>query len=96
MSVFTSTSRYLRFAAAIGSAVDRRGRTVACVMPARIPAEPELGKHRLKQSQRLDQLADHYLGDPTSWWRIAALNDAMTVDQVAEAEFVSIPVGTRT
>ena len=96
MSVFTSSSRYLRYAPAIGSAVDRRGRTVACVMPARIPAEPELGKHRLKQGQRIDHLADHYLGDATTWWRIAALNDATTVDQIAEAEFVSIPVGTKT
>ena len=95
MSVFTSSSRYLRYAPAIGSAVDRRGRTVACVTPAAIPAEAELGKHRLKQGQRIDQLADHYLGDATTWWRIAQLNDAMTVDQIAEAEFVAIPVGTK-
>jgi hypothetical protein len=93
MSVFSASSRYLLFAPDIGSALDRRGQIVACVMPARLPREVELGKHRLKQGQRIDNLADHYLGDATSWWRIASLNDAMTVDQIAEAEFVSIPLG---
>lgn len=93
MAIFNSTSRYLRYAAAIGSAVDRRGRTVACLAPVRIPEGTELGKHRLKEGQRLDHLAEHYLGDATAYWRIAALNDAMTPEQIAEAEFISIPVG---
>jgi hypothetical protein len=91
MSVFQSTSRYLKYAALI-AAVDRRGRTVTCLTPARIPAQVELGKHRLKEEQRLDHLAEHYLADATAYWRIAALNDAMTPDQIAEAEFVAIPV----
>ena len=91
MSVFQGTSRYLKYAALI-TAVDRRGRTVACVTPVRIPAQVELGKHRLKDGQRLDHLAQHYLADPTAYWRIAAFNDAMTADQIGEAEFVAIPV----
>ena len=91
MSVFQGTSRYLKYAGLI-TAVDRRGRTVTCLTPARIPAQVELGKHRLKEEQRLDHLADHYLADATAYWRIAALNDAMTPDQIAEAEFVAIPV----
>ena len=90
MSVFLNTSRYLKYAA-LTSAVDRRGRTVACVTPAHPPAQPELGKHRLKDGQRLDHLAQHYLADSTLYWRIALINDAMTPDQIAEAEFVSIP-----
>jgi hypothetical protein len=91
MSVFLNNSRYIKFAA-LTSAVDRRGRTVACVTPARVPEQAELGKHRLKDGQRLDHLAQHYLADATVYWRIALLNDAMTPDQLAEAEFVSIPV----
>ena len=91
MSVFLNSSRYLKYAA-LGSAVDRRGRTVACVTPARVPAQPELGKHRRKDGQRLDHLAQHYLADATLYWRIALINDAMTPDQLAETEFVSIPV----
>ena len=91
MSVFHSTSRYLKYAA-ITTATDRRGQTVSCLTPAQIPAQVELGKHRLKEEQRLDHLADHYLADATAFWRIAALNDAMTPDQIAEAEFITIPV----
>jgi hypothetical protein len=91
MSIFQSGSRYLKYAL-LGTAVDRRGRTVTCLTPARLPAQVELGKHRLKQEQRLDHLAQHYLADATAYWRIAAMNDAMTADQIAEVEFVSIPV----
>jgi len=91
MSVFKSNSRYLKYAA-LTSATDRRGRVVACLTPARLPAQVELGKHRLKEGQRLDHLAEHYLGDATQFWRIAFQNDAMAPDQIAEAEFVSIPV----
>ena len=91
MSMFLTSSRYLKFAA-LTNAVDRRGRVVACVTPARVPAQAELGKHRLKEGQRLDHLAQHYLGDSTVYWRLALINDAMTTEQLAEAEFVSIPV----
>ncbi|WP_114952497.1 hypothetical protein [Sphingosinicella terrae] len=91
MSVFQANSRYLKFAA-LTSATDRRGRTVACLTPARIPAQLELGKHRLKDGQRLDHLAQHYLNESTAYWRIAALNDAMTPDQIAAAPFIAIPV----
>ena len=91
MSIFSSTSRYLKYAAT-GTAVDRRGRVVACVLPARIPAQAELGKHRRHEEQRLDHLAQHYLEDATAYWRIAVLNGAMTADQIAQAQFISIPV----
>ena len=91
MSVFSNTSRYVTYSTIV-SAVDRRGRTVACLTPARIPPGAELGKHRLKEGQRLDHLAFHYLADATAYWRIAALNDAMTTEQIAEVEFVAIPV----
>ncbi|HEX8511867.1 MAG TPA: hypothetical protein VF688_02030 [Allosphingosinicella sp.] len=90
MSIFSSTSRYLKFAAT-AFATDRRGRTVACVAPAKVPPQVELGKHRRHQEQRLDHLAQHYLDDPTAYWRIAELNGAMTADQIAEAEFLAIP-----
>ena len=91
MSIFASTSRYLKYAAT-GIATDRRGRTVAYVGPARVPPQVELGKHRRHEEQRLDHLAQHYIGDPTAYWRLAELNDAMTADQIAQAAFISIPV----
>lgn len=91
MSTFQSNSRYLKYAA-LTEATDRRGRVVACLTPARLPPQVELGKHRRKDGQRLDHLAEHYLGDATLFWRVAFQNDAMTADQIAAAGFISIPV----
>ena len=91
MSVFGRTSRYVLFAG-MAQATDRKGRLVACVLPARVPTVPNLGLHRRHDGQRLDHIADRYLADPTAFWRIAAHTDAMTVDQVADQPFIAIPV----
>lgn len=90
MSVFDAKSRYVRHAK-LTSALDRRGRTVACVTPAEVPPQVELGRHKLRQGQRLDHLANHYLGDPAGFWRIAELNDAMTAEAALDAPLVRIP-----
>lgn len=90
MSVFDAKSRYVRHAART-SAIDRRGRMVACVSPAEVPAQTELGRHQLRQGQRLDHLAAHYLDDPAGFWRIAELEDAMTVEAALDAPLVRIP-----
>lgn len=46
----------------------------------RIPPPPEsmtrLGVHRVVTGDRLDNLANHYLGDPTLLWRLADANVA--------------------
>lgn len=91
MSVFGPTSRYVLHSA-VTEATDRRGRLVACVLPARIPPAANLGIHRRHDGQRLDHLAERYLSDPTAFWRIARHNDAMTVEQVAEQPFITVPV----
>ena len=90
MSVFDPKSRYVRHARHT-QAVDRRGRVVACVTPAAPPIEPELGLHRLRQGQRLDHLANHYLGDPAGFWRVALANDGMTVEATLARPLVKIP-----
>jgi hypothetical protein len=90
MSIFDAKSRYLRYSA-IAYATDRRGLPVACVTPAAVPPQTEVGRHRLRQGQRLDHLADHYLGDPAGFWRIAELNDAMTAEAALDAPLVRIP-----
>jgi hypothetical protein len=91
MSVFDATSRYVLFAG-LTTATDRKGRVVPCVLPARVPPESNLGIHRRREGQRLDHLANRYMGDPTAFWRIAAHNEAMTVEQIAETDLVPIPV----
>lgn len=90
MSVFDAKSRYVKHASP-ATATDRRGRLVACVTPAVVPAQVELGQHKLRQGQRLDHLANHYLGDPAGFWRIAELNDAMTVESALDTPLVRIP-----
>lgn len=90
MSAFDADSRYARYARLV-TAVDRRGREVACVTPADVPPQTELGRHRHRQDQRLDHLAAHYLGNPTAFWRIAELNDAMTVEAALDQPLVRIP-----
>jgi hypothetical protein len=91
MAVFTRDSRYVLHAT-IGRAVDRRGREVACVTPARIPPTAQLGIHRRRDGQRLDHIAERYLGDAGGFWRIAAHNGALGVEQLADAPLVGIPL----
>jgi hypothetical protein len=91
MAQFDRKSRYVLYAETrLG--VDARGRQVPWVTPARIPAMPILGEHRMKQGQRLDRLAAHYLDDPLGGWKVLHANDAITPEQVVHEPLVSIPV----
>lgn len=90
MSVFDAKSRYVKHAK-VTAAVDRRGRSVACVTPAEVPAQVELGRHRLRQGQRLDHLANHYLGDPAGFWRVAEINGAMTAEAALDTPLIRVP-----
>lgn len=91
MSVFDRSSRYLLYGTVV-QATDRRGRVVSCVTPVQVPPAAHLGIHRRREGQRLDHLADRYLGDATAFWRIAGHNGALTVEQLAETPLVAIPV----
>jgi hypothetical protein len=91
MSIFTAKSRYVRYAR-ITSAIDWRGRMVACLTSAETPQQGELGRHKLREGQRLDHLAAHYLDDPAGFWRIAELNDAMSVESALDTPLVRIPI----
>jgi len=56
------------------------GRMVACVARRFVPP-PErhalLLEHAVVQGDRIDNLADRYLGDALQWWRLADANGAM-------------------
>lgn len=94
MAKFDPKSRYVLHAETrIG--IDARGREVPWVTPARIPDIARLGDHQRKQGQRLDRLAAHYLDDPLGGWKIAHVNDAMTVEAIADTRLVGIPVKAR-
>ncbi len=90
MSRFDRNSRYVRYAR-VYRATDRQGREVQALSPAEIPPGRELGEHLRRDDQRLDHLAAHYLGDPTAFWRIARLNDAMGAELLDERRRLRIP-----
>ena len=90
MSIFDAKSRYLRFSETYHT-VDARGRTVTALRPAQIPARATLGDHLLKDHQRLDHLAGHYLNDPNGFWALADHNRCL-VPPAALARFsIRIP-----
>jgi len=70
---------------------DGRGRTVAAVGPPAIPTMQTLGDHLLRDHQRLDHLAAHYLGDANGFWRIATHNGRLLPDAALAAASVKIP-----
>jgi hypothetical protein len=90
MSTFDRNSRYVKYAK-VYQTTDRRGRPVQALGPAEIPDQRELGEHLRKDGQRLDHLAAHYLDDPTAFWRIAKINDAMSADVLIDRRRIRIP-----
>ena len=70
---------------------DRSGRIVPVVPVPGAPGEKQLGFHVRVQGQRLDHLANHYLGDPAGFWRICELNDVMLPEALGEAREIAIP-----
>jgi hypothetical protein len=72
--------------------------TGVTVTATRLPV-PEAGAlrgfHRRLEGQRLDLIANHYLTDPTAFWRICDANGAMVPDALGVHELVGVPVKGR-
>ena len=41
-----------------------------------------LVEHSVKEGDRLDNIAAHYLGDPEQFWRLCDANEAMQPDEL--------------
>lgn len=89
MSLFDPSSRYAKLGTAL--ARDGRGRTVEIVPPAPAPVQTLRGIHLRRQGERPDHLAALYLSDPTGFWRLAEMNDAMTAEVLSELRELRIP-----
>ncbi len=87
--MFDDKSRYANLKPYI--VVDHRGRKVSVVPVPKASEEVSVGTHILKQGQRLDHLAQKYLGDPAGFWRICELNNVMLPEALTEAEEIAIP-----
>lgn len=90
MARFESYSRYVKYSHGYHS-VDGDGRKVLAVAPAKAPEQPILGDHRVDEGERLDHLANFYLGEPTAFWRLAEANDCIVPDAVLARPAIDIP-----
>jgi hypothetical protein len=90
MSVFDPKSRYALYAK-VYETTDARGRKVAAIGAPAIPRSPALGDHLLRDHQRLDHLAGHYLADPNGFWRIVHHNGRLLPDAALAAPSIKIP-----
>jgi hypothetical protein len=78
------------------SVVRPDGSTVSAVsIPLPGPAVVQ-GYHRRLGGQRLDQIANRYLGDSTGFWQLCDANNAVVPDALASADLVGIPLNAAT
>jgi hypothetical protein len=87
--MFSANSRYAK--AAIYTARAGRGTTVTAV---RLPVRPHPGVrrvHRRDDTQRLDLVAAHYLGDASASWRLCDASGTLAPDALAARALVAVP-----
>lgn len=87
--MFFPGSRYLQQPSY--SFVRRDGTTVQV---ARLPSPGPalvLGFYRRGAAQRLDLIANHFLGDATTFWRLCDANNSVVPDALANRDLVGIP-----
>ena len=84
-NLFPATSRYFGLSTTTLQPPD--GKTVVYLRRRFVP-HPErfalLQEHIVKEGDRLDNIAAHYLGDPEQFWRICDANRAMHPDELTE------------
>ena len=83
MATFPVTSRYANIDTATFVTPD--GRTIVYLQRRFIPYSPAtivLAEHTVTQGDRLDRITALYLGDPTQFWRVADVNNAMQPEEL--------------
>lgn len=93
-SPFEPTSRYHRTALTV--AVDRDGRSVACLARRVLPQPGSIataGIHRVVEGDRADLVAHRLLGDAGLWWRLCDVNGVMAAAELTSAPGRMIRIG---
>ena len=76
--IFPPTSRYALTAT---TTLERNDGTVVAYLTRRFVPQPEwfatLQWHQVKQSERLDNIAASYFGDPEQFWKLCDANRAL-------------------
>lgn len=84
--MITSNSRYASDTLSLIAGSDGIHRTTI-ILPEPTSSQFSFVEHVVTGFDRLDLLAQTYLGDPSQWWKIAALNPDVTIDWSA------LPIG---
>ncbi|MBL8932567.1 MAG: hypothetical protein JNL54_20780 [Kineosporiaceae bacterium] len=63
-----------------GSGGTREVRHLAPRAPGELDAVQPMARHRVAEDDRVDLVAQRYLGDPQAWWRICDDNAALDPD----------------
>jgi hypothetical protein len=87
--MFFPGSRYERQETYLVTRAD--GVQVAVVrLPLQRPGQL-IGFHRRHEGERLDLIANHYLADPTAFWRLCDANNQMVPDALAAHDLIGVP-----
>jgi hypothetical protein len=90
--MFFAGSRYLSAKQTVVTTPS--GTTVAVISPYRSSSPAALlGFYRPVRGQRLDQIANYYLSDATTFWKLCDANGSVVPDALAHATLVGIPKG---
>jgi hypothetical protein len=90
--MFFPNSRYVN---AGSYAIERRGVSVLVTRFAVRPRPAVRGFHRRTETQRLDLIAAHYLGDATAGWRLCDASGTLAPDALGARDLVAIPKADR-
>ena len=87
--MFSAGSRYARMATYTTTRSD--GVEVVAVRLPLPSGKSPIGYHRKLVGQRLDHIANFYLGDPTAFWQLCDANGTMIPDTLAARDLVGVP-----
>jgi hypothetical protein len=96
-SYFAQGSRY--YANPICTFTDVSGNTIRYVSRRFCPSSDQFSlirNHIVKDGERLDNLANQYLGDPLQFWQLCDANDALDPDVLTEPGYtlrITLPKG---
>ncbi len=73
----------------------KSGATVTAVRMPTPNRSPVIGAYPRNDAQRLDLVANHFLGDATTFWRLCDANGTVCPEALAARALVSIPAKGR-
>jgi hypothetical protein len=87
--MFFAGSRYLN--AGTYTVTTSSGQVVTVTRLPPPQTAPVVGYYRRLQGQRLDLVANRYVGDPTAFWKLCDANGSVVPDALAGHALIAIP-----